>query len=82
MIDPVKDLKSKFAREAGITVRGLGNVAMVLAPVFGVAALTGDGDASGLSNGINALAAGGSLVGGAAMRYAGTAISRLSSQPL
>lgn len=82
MIDPVKSLSSKFAREVGITARGVGNLGMVLAPVFAVAALTNNGDASGLSNGLNAMMAGGSLVGGAAMNRLGTWISRLSSQPL
>ena len=82
MIDPVKSLSSKFAREAGITIRGAGNVAMLLAPVFAVAAFQDTGETSGLSNGINAIAAGASLVGGAAMNRVGTWISRLSSQPL
>jgi hypothetical protein len=81
MIDPIKSLSSTFAREVGITSRGLGNVAIVLAPVFAVAALT-SGDSSGLSNGLNAIMAGGCVVGGIALRKVGNMISNLSSQPL
>lgn len=82
MLDPFKSLKSNFAHEAAITCKGVGNVALVLAPVFAVAAITSDGDPSGLSAGMNAMGAAGSAVGGVVLRGVGNVISSLSSRSL
>lgn len=76
------EFKSNLAREVGITLRGLGNVAILFAPFCVYSALTLPTDPSGLYNGIDEALALVSLFGGLALRYVGNAISSLSSQPL
>lgn len=76
--DSKKTLAQNFAHEAGVTCKGIGNVAIILAPVFAIAALTSQ-DTSGLGVGLNAMAAGASAAGGFALRYAGDFISRFEA---
>ena len=74
-ISSAKSLTQNFAKEAAVTCKGVGNVAIVLAPVFAYAALTSQ-DTSGLEVGLNAMATAVSGVGGVGLRYLGNFISR------